>query len=77
MFEEREKELQGVQKGSTEWGTTTRKWRNNITNSCRDDYRMHVARIIKKMEEAADKGDYRGVHEGVKRLIGSANKSTG
>ena len=76
MFQEREAELQGVRKGAVEWAAIARKWRNKITNSCRDDYRAHVARIIDKMEEAADKGDYRGVHEGVKKLTGSTNKSS-
>ena len=55
MFEDRKKDYQSTKKGSIEWHAIRNKWRNKITNSCRDDYRAHVVRIIEKIEEAAEK----------------------
>ena len=59
MFEERKKEYQGAKKGSLDWYEIAKEWRNKITNTCQDDYRTHVVRIIEKIEDAARKNDYR------------------
>ena len=67
MFEERKKEYRGAKKGSLDWYEIAKKRRNKITNSCRDGYRAHVVQIIEKIEDAAGKNDYGGIHHRNKR----------
>ena len=76
MFQERAAEYQGIKRGSPEWLAIAKTWRNKIKNSCREDYRLHVNRIIEKMEAAAAKGDHRGVYEGVKKLTGGSSRTS-
>ena len=42
LLEQRQNELEHIKKGSKEWMTVTRRYRNEIAHSCREDYREYV-----------------------------------
>jgi hypothetical protein len=62
--------LQGSKEGTAEHKARKALFRKAIRSSCRDDYREHVSGVIEEMENCDDRGDRRGVQEGVNLLSG-------
>ena len=51
-------------------------WSRKIRIACRTDYRSWVTGWVQRIEAADNKGDTKGIHQGVKALSGSAANST-
>jgi len=68
LLEQRQNELENIMKGSKEWMIVTRRYRNEIAHSCREDYREYVELLVDAIKVAAAKNDLRGVSKGVSEL---------
>ena len=75
LFRERESILhklisRGVSRKSNIWRETKAEYNQSIFKACREDWRKHIYGILDNIEESIDKGDYKAVFQGVKRLTG-------
>ena len=80
LFRERESILhklisRGVSRKSNIWRETKAEYNQSIFKACREDWRKHIYGILDNIEESIDKGDYKAVFQGVKKLTGKGKGS--